>query len=247
LKRWAAVFLAFAALAMFFSARDRERRPALSGEAGSTDQVIERFTLEGFDGSGERFWELEGDVAHVWPNTDVFIEKNVKLRIRNTTAIRSDKVLWRNSDSKFMTRMPVEIDHEAHRITGVGAVGRATEEFLQINRDIRMELDGPVLVTCDGPLQIFRAEKRAVFRRGVRIRDTKGTVTADRMDVFFDAETGKATRIVARGSVVITRGRNVSHSDEAVYDTVTQSVKLVGAPRISAHQDDMAELESLKK
>ena len=246
MKSWVILFCVFAGIAMVLSLRATPEKPGRAGGPESQTQIIERFSLEGFDENGEKFWELEGDVAHVNPDTDVFIEKNVELKIRGTTTIHADKVYWRNKESKFLTRMPVEILHEGHRITGVGAVGRAADEYLQINREIRMRLEGPIDVTCDGPLQIYRGEKRAVFRRNVGIRDSKGTVTAERMDVFFDAATGKATRIEAHGNVVITRGQNVSHSDEAIYDTTTQSIKLVGAPRIDVRESDMKELDALR-
>jgi lipopolysaccharide export system protein LptA len=245
MKKWTAVFLGFAAVAIFLSLRERPHEAP--GAAAPAEQVIERFSLEGYDGNGDKFWELEGDVAHVSPNSDVFIEKNVTLKIRDTTTIKSDKVYWRNAESQFLTRMPVEIRHEGHLVTGIGAVGRAADEYVQINRNIHMALENGVQVECDGPLQIYRAQKRAVFRRNVKIRDSKGTVDADRMDVYFDPETGRATRIEAKGNVVIHRAENVSHSDEAIYDTETQSIKLIGTPKLTVHEGDLKELNAARK
>ncbi len=202
-------------------------------------QVIEHFTLEGFQQNGERLWELVGDTAHVGKATDVFIEKNVILTVRGTTTIRGDKVYWRNNHSVLVTNQPVEITQGGHRIRGLGALARADDEFLQINRKIRMTLEGPIDITCHGPFQIYRKENRAVFWRGVKIVDSRGTVTADRMDLRFDEGEGRITQIIARGNVEIQRGENKSISDQAVYDTRTQSVRLIGAPKILIKEKDL--------
>lgn len=213
--------------------------PEMPVEAGAEGQIVEHFTLEGFQQNGDRVWELVGDSAHVGASSDVFIERNVILSIRGTTTIRGDKVYWRSNRSVLVTNQPVEITHGGHHITGIGALARADEEFIQINQKIRMALEGPVDVSCRGPFQVYRKENRATFWRGVQIVDSRGTVTADRMDVRFDEGEGRISQIIAKGNVVIRRGENRSASDEAVYDTRTQSVRLIGAPKLLIKENDV--------
>ena len=221
-------------------------KPPVESPAAPGEQVIEHFTLEGFDETGARLWGLQGDVAHVDKNMDVFIEKNVRLTVRDSTLIESDKVLWKNSSARFFTRAPVRITHQLQKIEGTGAQGRLNDEFLQINQNVRMFLDGPVFVTCWGPLKIFRKENRLVLYRDTVIHDSKGKVRADRLDVYYEDELGKIKEIVARKNVKIQRGENVSHSDTAIYNAQTQSIRLAGDPKIIvADPDDLQELEGL--
>lgn len=212
---------------------------------GPADQVIEHFTLEGFGDEGERIWELEGDIAHVAEGMDIFIEKNVKLTIGSDMIVESDKVFWRSHESRFFTKAPVRITEGLQRIEGVGAQGRVDDDFLQINQNIRMFLDGPVFVTCWGPLKAYRRENKLILYRGATIHDPKGTVKSDRLDVYYDDEAGNIRQIVARDNVRIQRGDHVSYSDVAVYDTETQSVKLVGEPKVRVIEESLSGLESL--
>lgn len=219
--------------------------PGVRGTPGPEDsqQIVEKFHLEGFSRDGQGMWDLRGEVASVTPDLNVFIQKNVRLTLRKKTIVKADKVLWRNADAKFVTNRPVNVVHEGHRITGVGAVGMPHDEFLQLNRDIRMELQGPILVECAGPFKIYRGQNRAIFLRNVKIRDSKGTLECQRLDAHFDKDAGKIRQLIAYKDVVIRRGSNVSHSDKAIYDTVTQSIRLVGSPKIQMQKNDLPDLK----
>ena len=199
-------------------------------------QIIEHFTLDGYETGGQKAWELKGDMAHIGNAMDVFIEKNVVLDIRKAARIMADKVYWQHGKSRFMTNRPVKIQYENQIMEGIGAFGKANEEFLQIDQNIGMTMRGPAVLTAWGPLQIFHKENRAVFYRDVRITDQKGNLKADRMDVFFNPETKRIKKVVAKGNVRIAREGNVSFSDEAVYNTETQSVKLIGEPKIQIQE-----------
>jgi hypothetical protein len=213
-------------------------RPALSGYDG---QVIEHFTLEGFDEAGEPLWSLAGDVARVRPDLNVFIEKNVRLTVRGAT-VETDRVFWRNTASAFETKMPVHILLELQRVEGMGAHGKLKEEFLQIHQNVRMFLDGPVFVTAWGPMKIFRKERKIVIYRDATIHDSKGTVKAERVDVLYDKDIGKIRELVARGNVRIRRGESESRSQMAIYNTETQSIRLVGEPEVTIDEERVSEL-----
>lgn len=237
------------AAAVVFAVTRRPARPAFTpAPAGAEDtaQSVERFTLEGFEPGGGRSWELQGEHARLTGGANVFIEKNVVLKIRGSTVVTTDKVYWDGSKQSFLTRLPVRIEHEGHVIEGIGALGKISEEFLQINRDVRLELRDSIVLTALGPFKIFHKTNRAVFYRDVCVVDKKGTVRAEELEVLFDSKTGQATRLIARKNVRIARGGDLSRSEAAVYDTRTQSVRLVGSPEILFHEDSMESLEKAK-
>ncbi len=214
----------------------RPARPAVYAEADGDPkgQVIEHFELEGFDDEGNASWRLVGDSAVVSSATDVFIEKDVVLTMLGGAIIRSDKVFWQNSKTRFVTSQPVKVLHRNIEVEGRGAIGKLNQKSIQINQDIRMRIepDG-TLVTCRGPMRILQGESRVTLYHDVTIRDTRGNLVADRMDAFFDPDTKKIVMITASGNVRITRGEDISVADKAIYDTRTGSIRLEGMPEIS--------------
>ena len=112
-----------------------------------------------------------------------------------------------------------------------------------------------IVITCDGPLQIDYDKNIATFNNNVNVDTQDAIIQSDIMDVYF-GKTGKdnsgsekeasglgsamgsATmgskidKIVARGNVKITRGENVSYSDEATYNALDKKIILSGKPKL---------------
>ena len=115
-----------------------------------------------------------------------------------------------------------------------------------------------IVITCDGPLQIDYQNNVATFNKNVKVNTQDALIESDIMDIYFGG-TGKASaekkkeknssssamggimgaggaskidKIVARVNVKITRGENVSYSDEATYDAVNKKITLSGKPRL---------------
>jgi lipopolysaccharide export system protein LptC len=205
-------------------------------------QTIEHFELEGYDDDGNASWRLVGESARVSPSTDVFIERDVVLTMLGGAIIRSDKVYWQNSKTRFMTSQPVKVLHRNIEVEGRGAIGKLNQKSIQINQDVRMRIepDG-TLVTCRGPMRILQGESRVVLYHDVRIHDQRGNLTADRMDAFFDPETKKIVMITATGHVRITKDGDLSIANKAIYDTRTGSIRLEGMPEISIRDTNRLE------
>jgi len=227
--------LAYATMSGSWSLNSKGAGP---DEGDREAQIIERFELEGFGDDGERAWRLQGDRAHVKDGGDVFIERDVELNLAGGTDIFADKVYWQNTRSRFLTNRPVKIEHEGIGIEGRGALGRLERQFVQINQDIRMIINSGTIVTSRGPMKIYRDENRVVLYRDVWILDEQGSVSADRMDGFFDPEARKIIAIVAKGDVRISRGEDVTYSEVAIYDNRTGSVRLEGSPQIDIRNID---------
>ena len=107
-----------------------------------------------------------------------------------------------------------------------------------------------IVITCDGPLQIDYEKDIATFNNNVKVDTQDALIDSDIMDVYF-GKAGKDSpgskkeapgsgqdmgskidKIVARGNVKITRGENVSYSDEATYSALDKKITLLGKPKL---------------
>ena len=242
------LFAACLVAAMLLLVHEKERRQALRVRsqaeiATSRDQEVQHFTLTGFDETGKKFWDLDGSGANVNPDQTVYLDDNVTLKLRDNTIVKTSKVTWSQNVSFMTTDAPVVVTREASVIRGRGAIGRPGESFIQINRDIRMTVNASTHLTCQGPMKIFYKENKMVFYRKVRVRDARGVLSANRMDVFLD-EHKKIDKIIAVGNVVIERGTDTTHSQRAVYSLLTGAVRLEGSPEITLHKGGAGFLDS---
>ena len=243
---WVAGLLVLAALWFFLAHQKGVRKGRVVDAAAraelvrsSRDQRLGNFNLTGFDDHGKKFWNLKGDVAKIGEGQTVFLEQNVTLKLKDDTQIKTDHVQW-SQDGTLQTEAPVRVEHQNAKIQGLGAFGHPNEGFIQINRDIHMQIDPdtPQLTTidCDGPMKIYFRENKMVFYRHVSVVDPRGRLTSNRMDVFFDSQKRKVRQIVAVGNVVIKREGDTTHSRRAIYTLETGSVRLEGNPEVTLHK-----------
>ncbi len=210
----------------------------------SQDQMLEKFSLTGFDEKGKKSWKLEGEAAKVDPGQTVFLDQNVTLKLKDTTTIRTDHVQWSQDGGRLKTDSLVTVDHENAKIKGMGAHGILKDNFIQLNRNIEMVLNDSTRLTCSGPLKMFYKENRMIFYRKVKITDERGVLTSNRMDVLFDPEAKKVKQIIAVGNVVIVRGTDTTHSERAIYTVATGSIRLEGNPEITLHKESTKLLDA---
>ncbi len=120
-----------------------------------------------------------------------------------------------------------------------------------------------IVITCDGPLQIDYDKNIAAFNNNVKVDTQDALIESDMMDVYFgkagrgqdtseskkadsvvgsalggNAMGSKIDKIVARGNVKITRGENVSYSDEATYNALDKKIILSGKPRLIIYSEE---------
>lgn len=113
-----------------------------------------------------------------------------------------------------------------------------------------------IVITCDGALEIDYQKNVAVFNKNVKVLRQDLEIDSDRMEVYFlpNAKGAKDTqtprkkpasanispaamttsidKIVARDNVRIVRGRNISYSEEAVYNGADKKITLLGQPKL---------------
>lgn len=236
----AILFLVFFTLANEKKAKEaKARRAAVSQDLApsSQDQELQKFSLTGYDDKGKTFWNLVGETAKIDPGQTVFLDQNVILKLQGDTVVKTDHVQWSQEAGLLTTHSPVFVDHKDAKIKGIGAVGRPTESFIQLNRDIDMVINETTRLTCKGPMKIFYKENKMVFYRNVKVVDQRGTMTAKRMEVLFGPADKKINQIVAIGNVSIERGTDTTHSQRVIYSVATGSVRLEGSPEITLHKD----------
>lgn len=250
------VSLGFFIMLYFFWAHVKAGKPGSLPDARSrarqipaphTDEKLHKFNLTGFDDRGKKFWNLQGDTAKIDSDKVVYLDQNVTLKLRDNTVIKTDHLKWSQDGASLDTDAEVRVNHENTRITGRGAAGRPNEGFVQLNHDIRMVIDEvsghPTTVTCEGPMKIYYRQNKMIFFRHVKAVDSRGVLTANRMDVLFAPDQKRVSQIVAVGQVVIERAGDITHSHRVLYTLATGSVRLEGNPEITLQKGSAARLD----
>ena len=77
---------------------------------------------------------------------------------------------------------------------------------------------GPTTITCDGPLVVDYEKNIAHFKDNVVAQDSRGKLTADTMDVYYNRVSRRVSKIVSVGDVVIENpDGNKTYSDSVIY------------------------------
>ncbi|MDX9701781.1 MAG: LptA/OstA family protein [Candidatus Auribacterota bacterium] len=90
----------------------------------------------------------------------------------------------------------------------------------------------PTVITSDGPLEVDFTKNMAVFKENVCIKDERGEVYSDRMDVYFDNDSRQVHFVEALGNVVIYVNDKIAKSEKATYKVSEGLLVLTGNPRI---------------
>jgi LPS export ABC transporter protein LptC len=101
----------------------------------------------------------------------------------------------------------------------------------------------PMIITCDGPLEIDYAKNLAIFNKNVKVNDSRGKIFSDVMEVYFDTKTQTVKEVIATGNVEIHQAENSSYSDKAIYRAIDGRITLLGSPKLVIYSS--GELSSL--
>ncbi|MBI4355300.1 MAG: LPS export ABC transporter periplasmic protein LptC [Candidatus Omnitrophica bacterium] len=192
---------------------------------------------------------------------DIHLEQNVVATTSDGAILKTDQLDWDAQASRVTTDAPVWIARENIESTGRGAEAQPNLKRVSLREDVTVKVhDGPVTapihradpaggalatfvgpskqaaapmtITCNGPLNVDYERNVAVFQDHVHVRDARGEVFADIMDVHFDPATHAVKRVVAYGQVRIIRGPNTAKSERAIYEPARGTVTLSGQPRL---------------
>ncbi len=88
------------------------------------------------------------------------------------------------------------------------------------------------MVTCDGPMEVDYGRHKARFWRSVLVRDAKGTIRSDRMDVTLIPQTNQIDQAVFWGHVKIVHGPQSAFANRANYWQPQGRTSLIGHPKL---------------
>jgi LPS export ABC transporter protein LptC len=192
-------------------------------------------------------------------NGMVHLEENVIITTSAGARLVTDSLHWDRNKQLVSTDDKVDIQREDMHLVAQGASGRPDLNEVVLEKDIQMNIADQqkksggitagreVTITCDGPLQIDYQKNVATFNNNVKVDRQGMRIESDIMEVFFITSEapkeqspkdqdmplgGKIDKIVARGNVKITRGENVSYSEEATYSATDKKIILSGRPKL---------------
>jgi len=160
----------------------------------------------------------------------MYLEDNVVIKTTGGTTLRTDSLNWVTGTKNAFTDRYVNIRKGDLDVSGIGAEFDFRAKTAELKKDIVANitsLDPSYLTTsnkeqvttiiCDGPLELDYKKNRAIFFNNVEVKDKESNVFADRISVYFNPNTRRIKYVVARGSVRIVNGGNVTYSEKAIY------------------------------
>jgi len=194
-------------------------------------------------------------------NGMVHLEQNVIITTSAGARLTTDSLHWDRKNQLVSTEDKVNIQREDMCLVAQGASGRPDLNEVVLEKDVQVNIAGQekdsggstetqeITITCDGPLQIDYQKNVATFNNNVKVDRQGMQIASDIMEVYFITSAGgkeqppqiqdtsmplggKIDKIVARGNVKITRGENVSYSEEATYSAWDKKIILSGRPKL---------------
>lgn len=166
---------------------------------------------------------------------NIHLEKDVVITSETGAQLTTDSLDWHRSEDLVKTKEGVVITDKGMTATGTGMDAHPGLKTAQIHEDVTVTMQtqpGTVTITCDGPMSIDQAKSMAVFQDNVVAVQEDQTLTADRMEIYFDEKEKQIKEMICIGHVVIVRGENKTFADRAVYNGSDRKLVLTGRPKL---------------
>jgi LPS export ABC transporter protein LptC/lipopolysaccharide transport protein LptA len=175
------------------------------------------------------------------------LEKDVVITTETGSQLTTDTLDWDREKDLVTTKDFVKITNKDMVATGTGAEAHPGLKTAELKKDVTVEMKAqdssgvpqePVVITCDGPLEIDQLKQVATFNDNVHAVQTGREMKADKVEVFINPETKQIREMVATGHVSIMQGKNTTYSDQAIYTAADQKMKLLGRPKLIMFTED---------
>jgi len=242
-----------------FAEKGRKNWDLTGKQADITAEVIKLNNIESnFYGEQEnmKLTAERGDFDRL--KGSLHLEKDVIITTSSGARLTTNSLNWDRKEQLVSTVDPVNIVKGGVIIDGLGARANTGLNVVNLEKDIKVQIDnsvsdgaakqGKVEINCEGPLEIDYQKNLAVFNTNVKVQTSDGLIESDIMEIYFlsgkgkknesaeaqgvDFNGAKIDKIIARGNVKITRGQNVSFSEEAVYLSRERKITLTGRPKL---------------
>lgn len=156
----------------------------------------------------------------------VHLNENVIATTEDGTRLLTEELDIHPSDSRMETEVQAEVKKDNINIEGKGAEGDSKLKKVKFKKNVTVVIkddggdaeQGPTVITCDGPLDIDYDRNIAYFQNNVVAEDDRGTLIADRMDVYYSKMNKRVAKIIAIGNVIIENpDGNTTYSDNVIY------------------------------
>ena len=157
--------------------------------------------------------------------SDVMLNNNVVATTESGTRLMTEKLQIHTTDKRMETDLEAKVKKDNIHVEGIGATSDSQLSKVTFRKNVTVviqdpdsEKKTPTIITSDGPLEVDYKRNIAHFSKNVVARHEQGTLTSDYMDVLYEKETRRVSKIIARGNVVVvSKEGNKSFSDTAVY------------------------------
>lgn len=157
-------------------------------------------------------------------NGMVHLQRNVVATTKSGARLLTESLDIDPRERTLVTDERAAVRKDNIDVEGDGAKSDPHIKEVTFNKNVTVEIRNeegvkpPTVITCDGPLEINYVTHIAEFERNVIARDSQGTLTSDRMKVYYDEISKRVSKMVATGNVVvISSDGNKTYSDNVVY------------------------------
>ena len=165
---------------------------------------------------------------------DVYLQEDVIAVTTDGARLTTDTFDWSAQRQMGTTPDWVTVTRPGMVLIGRGGVAFPNLKRVRLREEITLTLQGQggkTVVTCDGPMEVDYGRSKARFWHNVKVRDARGVITSDRMDVEMDSKTKQLQEATFWGHVIIDHEMRTSHSNRAKYWQPNGRVLLTGHPR----------------
>ena len=179
---------------------------------------------------------------------DMHLEKDVVATTETGSKMTTNSLDWKRNSNLVTTPDKVKLEKDNLVATGTGAEAKTNLNQAQLKEDVTVEINSEdenkklnkTVITCDGTLDIDYQNSIAVFNKNVKVKDQRGDMSSDKMEVYFDSKTSSIIKIIAIGNVKIVQGQNESYSEQAIYTIEDKKITLMGRPKLILYSQEGA-------
>ena len=156
---------------------------------------------------------------------NIHLEQNVVATTDDGTRLVTEALDMHPTDHIVETDLPTQVKKDNINVEGTGARADTRLKKVKFQKNVTVIVQnpedketGPTTITCDGPLVIDYEKNIAHFKDNVVAQDSRGKLTADTMDVYYNRVSRRVSKIIAAGDVVIENpDGNKTYSDSVIY------------------------------
>ena len=166
---------------------------------------------------------------------NIYLKRHVVVITSDGVKLNTKSLRWFSEQETGITPDWVRVTRAGMKVTGREAKGFPKRKFVRLEKKVRLILNGDqgrTVVTCDGPMEVDYGRHKARFWRSVLVRDAKGTIRADRMDVTLTPQTNQIDQAVFWGHVKINHGPQSAFANRANYWQPQGRTSLIGHPKL---------------